>query len=379
MDKTTLIFPIFLCYFYKGDKIMIIKDLFANLAILISLIFLYMQFAKPLLNNGTSAFIPKVTLGVFGGLLGNILMYYSISIKSTIIDLRHIPILLLSFYGGTVPTLICGLLIIGGRFLISVNASANMTIVSISIVTLSTLYIAKRTRISQKAKIIWSLTFAHIILSSAISLLIKDGSTLLLLIPFYWIISYLSCFIAFYTIEHLKSSAALFNRYKSESSTDGLTGLNNYRKFDEVFNGLLKEANLKGEKLSLLYIDIDFFKKVNDTYGHKEGDIVLKELGNILKKYTRSFDIVSRNGGEEFTVILLDCPLDRSLVISERIRRNVEDYAFMLSSGTSINITVSIGVACFNETTKAAAALMEDADKALYQAKQTGRNKVCVS
>jgi diguanylate cyclase len=99
----------------------------------------------------------------------------------------------------------------------------------------------------------------------------------------------------------------------------------------------------------------------------------------ILKNSTRSFDIVSRNGGDEFTVFLLDCPLDRAIEMSDVIRKTVENHSFTLSSGTTINITVSIGVACYYETTKEAPELIEDADRALYEAKRTGRNKVCAT
>ncbi|WP_419393118.1 GGDEF domain-containing protein [Cytobacillus praedii] len=150
------------------------------------------------------------------------------------------------------------------------------------------------------------------------------------------------------------------------------------RKFEEVFDHLIKDLQTNEQKLALLFIDIDFFKKVNDTYGHSEGDVVLKELGLRLQQSTRAFDIVSRNGGEEFTVLLLNCPLYRANELAERIRKNVEDNPFTLNSGEEINLTISVGVACYQETTIDPTQLIEDADKALYQAKQSGRNRVCI-
>jgi diguanylate cyclase len=156
-----------------------------------------------------------------------------------------------------------------------------------------------------------------------------------------------------------------------------LTGLNNVRKFDEVFNSLLNELNKSIQSFSLLYIDIDFFKKINDTYGHSEGDLVLKRLGTLLTVSTRNFDIVSRNGGEEFTILLPDTSVARAMDIAEHIRKTVENTEFPLSGGGVIKVTVSIGVASYKDTTDNPSMLIEDADKALYVAKKTGRNKVC--
>jgi diguanylate cyclase len=268
-------------------------------------------------------------------------------------------------------------LVIFGRFLIGINSSSYLAAILIVSISIVSLYFSKK-ELSKKIKVFVILTISNLIYSVFYSYIIKDVAILILLIPVFLVISYLGGFIAFYILEYLRSSQELFNRFKSESLTDGLTGLNNYRKFDEIYNSLLKSLETNNESLSLLYIDIDFFKKVNDTYGHKEGDLVLKELGDILKNSARSFDIVSRNGGEEFSVILLDCPMKRAVEIGELIRRNVESHLFILSSGKKINITISIGVACFDETTKDPALLIDDADKALYQAKRTGRNKVCV-
>jgi diguanylate cyclase len=103
----------------------------------------------------------------------------------------------------------------------------------------------------------------------------------------------------------------------------------------------------------------------------------LKQLANILVENCRSFDTVSRNGGEEFSAILLDCPNSQALRIAERIRLNVNSAPFILSSSIKISITVSIGVASYPETTDDLEKLLESADIALYTAKRTGRNKVC--
>jgi diguanylate cyclase len=356
----------------------IIKDLFVNLAILISLLFLYTQTSRRSPLTARSSFKIKMLVGISGGFLGNVLMHYSINFGNTIVDLRLIPIILLAYFGGLVPSIIAMLLIIGGRFLIGINISSYTSTLLVIAVTLFSVWIA-RTHLSKRMKRIIMLTFSNISASFLFLYLIKDIYFLIKLIPSYWIVSYLSGYIAFNTITFLRKSQMLLNKYKTESLIDPLTGLNNVRKFDEVFNQSLADLEKKKQKLSLLYIDIDYFKKINDTYGHGEGDAVLKELGHILRSCTRTFDIVSRNGGEEFTVLLLDCPLDQAVQIGERIRTTVEDNAFTLTQGGTIRLTVSVGVSCYTDTTKDRGLIINDADKTLYEAKRSGRNMLCVA
>jgi len=356
---------------------MIIKDLFANLAILISTLFLYSQYSKHSHLNKKSPVSRKIVIGVLGGILGIILMIYSIHIGETLVDLRHIPIILLAYYAGTLPALIAMVIIILGRFLIGVTLSSYFALFFVIFSTLGAIYFSKRA-LSRNVKILLILSWSNLVSTLIFLYLVKDIEIIQTVVPSYWVMSYIGGYIGFYIIEYLRKSQVLFERYKKESTIDGLTGLNNYRKFDEIYNHLIKTVNDKQEKLSLLYIDIDYFKKINDTYGHTQGDEVLKQIGEILQNYTRSFDIVSRNGGEEFTVLLLDCPLDKAVEKAELIRKVIENTSFRLS-GKKARITVSIGVACYSETTSDIDHIIEDADKALYQAKETGRNKVCIA
>jgi len=184
-----------------------------------------------------------------------------------------------------------------------------------------------------------------------------------------------SYFVYIYT-EYLCEIVELYTKLKNEATVDFLTGLNNVRQFDKTFNIFSQQTIRKGENLSLLFLDIDHFKKINDTYGHSSGDIILKDLADILKDTSRGFDIVSRNGGEEFSVLLSDCTSSNAVRIAERIRTNVEGNKFYISKDVSICITISIGVSTYPSITKDIDMLVENADLALYQAKRTGRNKV---
>jgi diguanylate cyclase len=364
-----------ICYFMVIILLMI-KDFFTNLAIVVSLLFLYSHIftSRPLTKD--SSIMRKILLGLVGGLFSNILMQYSIRIDTTLVDLRHIPIILLAFFGGSLPVFVAMILVIIGRLFIGINVSAYVSIIFIILITLFSSYISTQ-RTSKKNKVIWMLSFSNIAFTFVIIYLVKETSLVVKLVPLYWIISYSAGFLSFYILDFIRKSQYLLEKYKSESTTDGLTGLNNVRKFDEVFNSLLNELDKSIQSLSLLYIDIDFFKKINDTYGHSEGDLVLKKLGTILTECTRNFDIVSRNGGEEFTVLLPDTSMARAVGIADHIRKTVESTEFNLSGGGVIKVTVSVGVASFRETTENPHMLIEDADKALYVAKKTGRNKVC--
>lgn len=164
---------------------------------------------------------------------------------------------------------------------------------------------------------------------------------------------------------------------KKDSTTDFLTGLYNVRYFDSKLNASIKKAKEYSEKLSFLMIDIDHFKMVNDTFGHIVGDEVLRKLGALISSCARSFDIVSRMGGEEFSVLLLNCNHAQALEIAEKIRYAVENHKIKFPNGKEINVTISIGVATYLETTQYPEHLVRQADKALYNAKRTGRNNVC--
>jgi len=159
--------------------------------------------------------------------------------------------------------------------------------------------------------------------------------------------------------------------------TDPLTGLFNRRFLEEKLSNELIRAKAYNNYLSIVMADIDHFKRINDTYGHKVGDEVLKALALILKANTRGNDTVARYGGEEFVIILSNVSKYDAYRIAERIRLEVEDTSFE-EIGVPEKITVSFGISCFPEDGEDAIDLLKKADQALYQAKSQGRNRVVV-
>jgi diguanylate cyclase (GGDEF)-like protein len=158
---------------------------------------------------------------------------------------------------------------------------------------------------------------------------------------------------------------------------DGLTGLINHRQFQAMLKDEITRAIRYDDPLSLVIGDIDFFKKVNDTYGHQFGDVVLREISAKLKEKTRDgVDFVARYGGEEFALVLVKTDGSTAVDTVERIRQHIEQYLFKGPHGEDIRITMSFGIAVYKEHAKQIDTLIQKADKALYRAKETGRNKV---
>ncbi len=169
-----------------------------------------------------------------------------------------------------------------------------------------------------------------------------------------------------------------FSSIKTMAIYDTLTGLYNRRYLEERLMAETQKAFYGGASLSLVMVDIDHFKKVNDTFGHTTGDLVLKEIASLLKNSTRKKDTVARYGGEEFVLILPEAGLEVTVAIAERIRRQIEQTPFEVGQ-TQLNLTVSLGISSFpSHHAHSKEDLIQMADQALYDAKRGGRNRVCV-
>jgi diguanylate cyclase (GGDEF)-like protein len=160
------------------------------------------------------------------------------------------------------------------------------------------------------------------------------------------------------------------------ASIDGMTGLYNRRRFLALVQSEWSRFKRYGRPLSMLMVDIDLFKSVNDRYGHDVGDEVIKTIADILEKNKRSSDIAGRLGGEEFALLLPEATLDQACIAGERFRRLVAESA-VAANGHTILVTVSVGISCAHKDMSGIDELMKQADLALYDAKHAGRNRVC--
>ena len=185
------------------------------------------------------------------------------------------------------------------------------------------------------------------------------------------IITFALAFLAKYLIK----SKDFEYQYKL-ATIDGLTELYNHRFFQETLQKQIEISQRYNQPFSLIIIDIDFFKKFNDTYGHQAGDAVLKQVAETLKKESRATDFVCRYGGEEMSIILPNTNAEEALFSARRINKSIAEKAFYLNNSETGNVTISVGVATFPEDASTSQDLIEFADKGLYYAKEHGRNQV---
>jgi diguanylate cyclase (GGDEF)-like protein len=165
-------------------------------------------------------------------------------------------------------------------------------------------------------------------------------------------------------------------RLEQLATVDQLTGLYNYRMYHSILSTEIARAQRHGHPLSVLMLDIDHFKRINDNYGHVAGDRVLERLGLLLKESVRSENMVCRYGGEEFAIIVPEIGAEAAGEMAERLREIVEQTNFDDGKDHKFKITISIGVAAFPESAGTLEQLTKSADIALYAAKEGGRNRV---
>lgn len=355
------------------------NDLFINLLLLISFTLIIGNILKDISETTKDKLCFKLILGFMGGTLGVLVIFYNIKVMGTpiIIDLRVLALMIIDSVGGIISVIISAIILICYRLLYNgINQASVIAAITIILYVLIFIFINKIIRNYTKQ---WFIKlFAVLLLSDFILLYLLRNNSIFkeALFTYSLTLIFAGC-LEFFLLEYVKQSNEALKMYKENSTKDYLTGLNNTRSFDLLINNAVKNTLEKNESLSCLMIDIDYFKKVNDTYGHASGDIVLRDLAKILVNSCKSYDIVSRVGGEEFCVILLDCSNERAFEIGSKIKNSVEKSDFYIDNNKKIKITVSIGLSTFPDLVEDIDFLKKEADKALYLAKQSGRNRVC--
>jgi diguanylate cyclase (GGDEF)-like protein len=176
---------------------------------------------------------------------------------------------------------------------------------------------------------------------------------------------------------YVKTESEHIDELQSLVNKDGLTGVYNHRFFCDILKKIIKESENDNKSVSMIFIDIDYFKYYNDLYGHQKGDDILRDIGNILRDNVRTQDIVARYGGEEFAIILPDTKEDEATLIAEGIRKKIEKTNFEGEENQpNGRITVSIGVSVYPDKAKSDIELIKSSDDALYRAKFFDKNRV---
>lgn len=322
----------------------------------------------------------KLILGGLSGILGCLLMTFNIQVApDVIVDYRCIPIIIMGLYCSITAASLTAVIIGLYRILLFGFTGASVLSLIIALVMAVACSIIGSTKIKMIYKWVSACLAVSLIATSGFALLIGDINHLLdILIAFNMGLLVLAVF-----TYNIKSYILRINdEYyvaKSAMDKDYMTGLYNNRYFDSILKRYISETQKKDLPVSLLFIDIDYFKKVNDKFGHMNGDLVLVEFATLLLKHSREIDVVTRKGGEEFIILLADCGIEKAKFVAERIRMAIEQNDFLSDSHFNIKITASIGIACYPETCKTSAEFVEQADKELYYAKQNGRNMISSS
>ncbi len=351
------------------------EDLIINLSLLISLLSISGIIFKE--NPMNASIKNQIVGGLVMATLGVVLMYFSISINEDVrIDLRNFAIIIAAIYGGPISLIISTIIIALSRIAIfGVNDASITALFTFLFLSIFCFYIRNR-KSTPKRKFFFMNIASIIVTSFALIYLLNDVALRNSVIFQYLVISTVGGYAAYQIANYVYLSNENYRMLKQFSQKDSLTGLNNVRQFNQVWEESFKTARENKEELSFLLLDIDHFKKVNDTYGHHSGDIVLKEVSQILIDTTRSDDFVARNGGEEFSVILPKCSKEQALDIAERIRKKIEQHIFTITNNKKIKVTASIGMSNFTYQNINREELKELADKNLYKAKNNGRNQV---
>ena len=356
----------------------LISQLFINSTIIISFVLLANMLLKDILTS--KSFRISLINGLLNGILGCVLMIYSVNLKpDVIIDFRYIPIILTGLYVSLPASIVTAVII--GLFRIAFTGLDRVTMIAsitAMVVGLGCGIIGK-TKLNIAEKWLISVVLVCISAGTSVYLVTRNLQNQMTIIVIYISATIIVSMFMFYLTEYVAIINRKYEVLKEEAEKDFLTGLNNPRQFYKSLNQYVEICCDGSRHISLLYIDIDHFKLINDTYGHDTGDTVLKEMGIIFRQAARNKDIISRKGGEEFAILLIDCNESQAIQAAERIRRSVETHEFKLSDHSTVKVTISIGISSIPEKTTSVNELIELADKALYSAKQSGRNRVMIA
>lgn len=351
-------------------------EFFVNACILMTFITLVYLFFKDIKISDCKSLLFKIGTGLYGGALGVILLIHSVNVEhNIIIDLRYIPLILCAIYFGTISTIIASVVIGSFRILyFGISGPSTIAMIATLIVGIGLCYISSL-HITRNRKWTFSTFFALLVSSIALRIIIHSTTLFLEVVAIYWISYLIVSSIIFYYSQNLYESINLQKALNKEVTKDHLTGLDNLRKFESTLDSLTKQ-NLNKNNISLLFIDIDFFKNINNTYGHIAGNKILKQLAKILSETFGENDVISRNGGEEFSVILPECSAIQAVKIGEELIKKVAASSFKIFGNKDLKITISIGVSSYPEITDQIEKLLDNADIALYKAKACGRSRV---
>lgn len=360
---------------FKGELrlYVLINQFILNFCILftaVSLFFLPFRHKKRI--SPKSPVSIRLAIGLASGAIAMMLMFNSLQIDIARVDLRLVPVVIAGMFGGFLSSFTTGAMISAARFATTPAEELEGAIISTVVLLLIIVTMGLFRKYSKPTfGNFQRMIIAGVLYSLPAIYFLTNGWIVFFKIAFIYTVANL--FGGYVTYRMLTEMRRHFDHVKRQQRlalTDALTGLANRRRLDEV----LVRAEESNGPYSLLLVDIDFFKRVNDEYGHDAGDDVLQQLGKVLLSSVRQEDIVGRFGGEEFLVYLPNTRIKEAILIAERCRYEVEQHTFS-ARGQTLQITVSLGL---SESAQEFSSddVLQQADKALYVSKKDGRNRV---
>lgn len=352
-----------------------LKELINNFALLTSFLFFGNLFSRKYERYLTNhALIHQVMNGLMLGLFGILLMMTGLWIHGHfVVDLRQLAIIISVYIGGTISGLLTTLIVIlyriyitGGWTDISLTATVNCFVTLV----VSLIFIREKKLTLSK----WMSAVLGAVVVSLLSTFFVANPPNLETIIMITTVKILGGLFTYFMMSHIKKTERAIHLLEEAANRDHLTGLYSPRAFDALFEEVLHASKTTKKPFGLVMLDIDHFKKINDTYGHLNGDAVLSQLGILLNRESTTRAYPSRKGGEEFAILLGDCDTEKAASFAEKIRKAVENECFLLNDGTIISLTVSIGAG--SSPAIVSRRLLEKADEALYEAKRSGRNRI---
>lgn len=352
----------------------IIDQLFVNACIIISIILITGEIFRRYLKT---EIIKKFSIGTIGGILIIISMIYSINVRANFgLDFWHISQIVVAIYGGVLSLFITFVIsVIFQFFYFGITTYSILTSLGMAIISAGYIYILK-SNADKNQRWAYMILYSLIVRSVILLSLLRSEKLIEITLLILWIITLLIGSTVYFLIESLETSNKALKKIREEEEKDPLTGLSNKKNFKKLLNQSVENIIKTRKPISVLVVDIDFFKKVNDTYGYLAGNCILKTLSHILCGACDRFDIIGRIGGQKFSMVLTECSNDKAYEIAECIRAVVEKYPFLLPDGKIIFITVSVGIATYPDTTLELESILKKAYLALYDAKHNGRNRV---
>jgi diguanylate cyclase len=352
------------------------EEYLINGAILITIIYLTGLLHKQFLVNinQTLKDIMLMMIAIFAGWFS---MFFGIHIDDSVIfDLRFIPVIIAALYAkNPIVIIVVGVGIGLARYTFGISEAATVGFINMAVLAIIGAALSMQLKKWTFYKKMFTITAVLNVLNTvvvAVFGVISVQDYLLVIMPIVFPMNVLLSLLLVWIVKDLYDEYLYKMDLVESARKDPLTQLYNRRAFMHFYNQYMS-GKKGGSPFAIAFIDIDHFKKINDTYGHIVGDLVLQEVSKVISNSLRSIDIVSRYGGEEFVIILPECNKESANKAVERIRESLEIKAININ-GLDISITLSAGIAAASGM--GSSHLLKQADDALYLAKNTGRNKV---